>query len=126
MRLVLSSRLEKGMVLGEPIKSPEGKLLLNKGQVLNAFYITRVQKILSKGIYIQESPEEARMYLTELRNILRYIDVCDGNLEEGSLRCDCNISVRPKGDPLGTKVEIKTINTFRFVENAIEFHYLAR
>lgn len=68
-----------------------------------------------------ESPEEARLYLTELRNILRYIDVCDGNLEEGSFRCDANVSVRPAGQKeLGVKAEIKNMNSFRAVQRAIQ------
>ncbi|MBX3019308.1 MAG: Asp-tRNA(Asn)/Glu-tRNA(Gln) amidotransferase subunit GatB [Bdellovibrionaceae bacterium] len=68
------------------------------------------------------SPAEAAEYARTVRQILRYLNVCDGNLEEGSLRCDCNVSVRPVGqEKLGTKVEIKNINSFRFVEKAIEY-----
>jgi aspartyl-tRNA(Asn)/glutamyl-tRNA(Gln) amidotransferase subunit B len=68
------------------------------------------------------SPSEAAAYARSLRQILRYLDVCDGNLEEGSLRCDCNISLRKKGEEkFGTKVEIKNINSFRFVEKALEY-----
>lgn len=68
-----------------------------------------------------ETPEEARLYLTELRNILRYLDVCDGNLEEGSFRCDANVSLRPKGETkLGTKTEIKNMNSFKSVQRAIQ------
>lgn len=68
------------------------------------------------------SPEEARMYLTELRTILRYIGICDGNLEEGSFRCDANVSVRPQGQKeLGTKAELKNMNSFRAVQRAIYF-----
>lgn len=68
-----------------------------------------------------ESAEEARNYLTELRNILRYIDVCDGNLEQGSFRCDANVSIREKGSTeLGTKTEIKNMNSFKAVHRAIE------
>lgn len=68
------------------------------------------------------SPLEAAEYARTIRQILRYLDVCDGNLEEGSMRCDCNVSVRRAGDPkLGTRVEIKNINSFRFVEKAIEY-----
>lgn len=67
------------------------------------------------------SPEEARLYLTELRTILRYLDVCDGNLEEGSFRCDANVSIRPAGaHELGTKTEIKNMNSFRAVQRAIQ------
>lgn len=68
------------------------------------------------------SGKEASEYARTIRQILRYIDVCDGNLEEGSLRCDCNVSVRKVGtEKFGTRVEIKNINSFRFVEKAIEF-----
>jgi aspartyl-tRNA(Asn)/glutamyl-tRNA(Gln) amidotransferase subunit B len=67
------------------------------------------------------SPEEARQYLSELRNILRYIDVCDGNLEEGSFRCDANVSIRPAGSStFGTRTEIKNMNSFRAVQRAIQ------
>jgi len=66
--------------------------------------------------------EEAVAYLKKLRSILRYIGVCDGNMEEGSLRCDANVSIRPKGSKtLGTKVEIKNVNSFRFIQRAIEY-----
>jgi len=68
------------------------------------------------------SAEEARLYLTELRNILRYIDVCDGDLEKGSFRCDANVSIRPVGEKkLGTKAELKNMNSFRAVQRAIQF-----
>lgn len=67
------------------------------------------------------SPAEAAAYGKAIRQIVRYLDVCDGNLEEGSLRCDCNVSVRRPGDKLGTKVELKNLNSFRFVEKAIEY-----
>ena len=66
--------------------------------------------------------DEAYAYLTELRKMLRYLEICDGNMEEGSMRCDANISVRKKGDPkLGTKVEVKNLNSIRNVKRAIEF-----
>lgn len=68
------------------------------------------------------SGKDAGEYARTVRQILRYLDVCDGNLEEGSMRCDCNVSVRKSGDTkLGTRVEIKNINSFRFVEKAIDF-----
>jgi aspartyl-tRNA(Asn)/glutamyl-tRNA(Gln) amidotransferase subunit B len=68
------------------------------------------------------SGEEAYAYLTELRKLVRYLEICDGNMEEGSLRCDANISVRKKGDTkLGTKAEIKNLNSIRNVKRAIEF-----
>ena len=65
--------------------------------------------------------EEAAAYLTELRRLLRYIGVCDGDMEKGSLRCDANVSVRPSETaPFGTRVEIKNLNSIRFVAKAIE------
>jgi aspartyl-tRNA(Asn)/glutamyl-tRNA(Gln) amidotransferase subunit B len=67
-------------------------------------------------------PEEARLYMQKLRDILVWIGVTDGNLEEGSLRCDANVSIRPKGSKeLGTKVEIKNLNSFRFIEKALRY-----
>jgi len=68
------------------------------------------------------SGDEAYAYLSELRKLVRYLDICDGNMEEGSLRCDANISVRKKGDTkLGTKAEIKNLNSIRNVKRAVEF-----
>ncbi len=68
------------------------------------------------------TPGEAVSYLKKLRTILRYIGVCDGNMEEGSLRCDANISLRPKGyEKLGTKTEIKNVNSFRYIQKALEY-----
>jgi aspartyl-tRNA(Asn)/glutamyl-tRNA(Gln) amidotransferase subunit B len=68
------------------------------------------------------SPEEAGAYLRRLRDILVYLEVCDGNMEEGSFRCDANVSVRPKGQQeFGTKAELKNMNSFRNVERAIGY-----
>ncbi len=68
------------------------------------------------------SPEEARLYLTKLRSILQYLGVSTGNMEEGSFRCDANISMRKPGDPLPNwKVEVKNMNSFRAVFRALEF-----
>jgi aspartyl-tRNA(Asn)/glutamyl-tRNA(Gln) amidotransferase subunit B len=68
------------------------------------------------------SAEEAFVYVNLLRKMVRHLDVCDGNMEQGSLRCDVNISVRKKGEEkLGTKVEIKNLNSIRFIKKAIEF-----
>jgi aspartyl-tRNA(Asn)/glutamyl-tRNA(Gln) amidotransferase subunit B len=67
------------------------------------------------------SPEEAGAYLKKLRSIVRYLGTCDGNMDEGSIRCDCNVSVRRPGDELGTRCEIKNVNSFRFVMQAIEY-----
>jgi aspartyl-tRNA(Asn)/glutamyl-tRNA(Gln) amidotransferase subunit B len=68
------------------------------------------------------SPAAAGAYLRKLRAIVRYLGVCDGNLEEGSFRCDANVSIRPAGSTaLGTRSELKNLNSFRFVEKAIEY-----
>ena len=68
------------------------------------------------------SSEEAGAYLRTLRAILQYLGICDGNMEEGSFRCDANVSVRPEGsEALGTKIEIKNLNSFKAVEGAIGF-----
>ncbi len=68
------------------------------------------------------SPEEARLYLQKLRQLLRYLEVCDGNMEEGSFRCDANVSIRPVGSKeLGTKAELKNMNSFRHVKHALEY-----
>ena len=66
--------------------------------------------------------QEAYDYLNEVRRLVRYLDVCDGNMEEGSLRCDANISIRPKGsEKFGTRTEVKNLNSFRNVARAIEY-----
>lgn len=67
------------------------------------------------------SSEEAAAYLTKIRKLVRWIGICDGNMEEGSLRCDANISIRPKGDKkLGTRVEVKNLNSIKHLKHAIE------
>lgn len=71
------------------------------------------------------TPEEAYLYLTKMKQILQYLRICDGNMEEGSLRCDANISVRPVGsEKFGTKTEIKNLNSFRNVERALNYEII--
>ncbi len=67
------------------------------------------------------SPLEAVAYAKELHSLVRYLDICDGNMQEGSFRCDANVSVRHPGGPLGTRREIKNLNSFRFLQQAIEY-----
>jgi aspartyl-tRNA(Asn)/glutamyl-tRNA(Gln) amidotransferase subunit B len=67
------------------------------------------------------SPEEGGLYLKKLRSILRYLGTCDGDMDKGSMRCDVNVSVRKPGDPLGTRCEIKNVNSVRFLMKAVEF-----
>jgi aspartyl-tRNA(Asn)/glutamyl-tRNA(Gln) amidotransferase subunit B len=68
------------------------------------------------------SPQEAGTYLRQLRSIVRYLGICDGNLEEGSFRCDANVSIRPRGEQkLGTRTELKNLNSFKHVEKALVY-----
>ena len=68
------------------------------------------------------SPAEAVAYMRAVHQLVRYLDICDGNMQEGSFRCDANVSVRPRGEEkFGTRTELKNLNSFRFVEKAIEF-----
>ena len=69
------------------------------------------------------SAEEVVSYMSSLRQVLMYIDVCDGNMQEGSLRADVNLSVRKKGGELGTRCEIKNLNSFKFIRQAIEYEF---
>ena len=73
---------------------------------------------------VMRHPEEAYAYLTEVRKLVRYLEICDGNMQEGSLRCDANISVRKRGDTaFGKKVEVKNMNSIRNVQRAIEHEF---
>jgi aspartyl-tRNA(Asn)/glutamyl-tRNA(Gln) amidotransferase subunit B len=68
------------------------------------------------------SAKEAVAYMRKIHSLVRYLEICDGNMQEGSLRCDANVSVRPKGETrLGTRAELKNLNSFRFVEKAINY-----
>lgn len=68
------------------------------------------------------SPEEALSYLKQLHALVQYLEICDGNMQEGSFRCDVNLSIRPQGEiKLGTRTEIKNVNSFRFIERAINY-----
>ena len=68
------------------------------------------------------TPQEAYAYLTKIKQIVQYLEICDGNMEEGSLRCDANVSVRPRGQKeFGTRTELKNMNSFRNVEKAIDY-----
>src|SRR5881398_683938 len=70
------------------------------------------------------SSDEAKAYVTKLRTILRYLGTCDGDMEKGNLRADVNVSVRRPGEPLGTRCEIKNVNSIRFIGQAIEYEAL--
>ncbi len=68
------------------------------------------------------SAKEAVAYMKKIHTLVRYLEICDGNMQEGSFRCDANVSVRPRGrEKFGTRAEIKNLNSFRFVEKAIHY-----
>lgn len=105
------------------LEEDAGKLIHQKGSKsfvdLNRAGIPLIEIVSEPDI---QSSAEAYNYLTELKKILQYLEICDGNMEEGSLRCDANISIRKKGESkLGVKTEIKNLNSFRNVERALNF-----
>ena len=99
---------------------PAGKEKLTESRIdVNRCGIPLIEIVSEPDI---DSPEEAYLYLTRLKQLLLYLEVSDCNMEEGSLRCDANISVRPETtDKLGVKTELKNLNSFRYVEKALKF-----
>lgn len=105
-----------------------GKLIHSAGSIVNSEYslvdcnragIPLIEIVTAPDL---KSPRQARLFLEQLRLVMRWIGVSDGKMEEGSLRCDANISLKPQGSPiLGTKVEIKNLNSFRALERALEY-----
>jgi aspartyl-tRNA(Asn)/glutamyl-tRNA(Gln) amidotransferase subunit B len=129
-------------IVGEgtlPIDMPEGEKLVgierlhmeqDAGKSLHDQHPSKSYIDLNRsGVALMEivsrpdmrSAEEAAAYVRKLRSILRYLGTCDGNMQEGSLRCDANVSVRKPGGELGTRCEIKNLNSIRFLQQAIEF-----
>ncbi len=104
-----------------------GKLLHGEGKEDERFSFVDLNRTGVPLIEIvsepeMRSPEEAQAYLKVLRDILVYLGICDGNMEEGSFRCDANVSIRPEGgEKLGTKAELKNMNSFKYVKEAIEY-----
>jgi len=101
-----------------------GKLLHDPGGAFSRVDLNRTGVPLIEIVSEPDmrSPEEAVAYLKSLHSILRYLDICDGNMEEGSFRCDANVSIRPKGgEGFGTRTEIKNVNSFRFIEKALQY-----
>lgn len=105
------------------LEQDAGKSLHDQNPTLSFIDLNRAGVALMEIVSEPDmrSAEEAGAYLKKLRSILRYLGTCDGNMEEGSMRCDCNVSVRRPGDPLGTRCEIKNVNSIRFVQQAIEY-----
>ncbi|MFH1090835.1 MAG: Asp-tRNA(Asn)/Glu-tRNA(Gln) amidotransferase subunit GatB [Pseudomonadota bacterium] len=106
------------------LEEDAGKLIHGENQPLSYvdFNRTGVPLIEIVGEPDLNGPEEAATYLKTLRDILVYLEICDGNMEEGSLRCDANVSLRPVGrKELGTRTELKNMNSFRNVQRALEY-----
>jgi aspartyl-tRNA(Asn)/glutamyl-tRNA(Gln) amidotransferase subunit B len=104
------------------LEQDAGKLIHDQHPTMSLVDLNRagvaLMEIVSKPDL--RSSEEAKAFLTKLRGVLRYLGTCDGDMEKGSLRADVNVSVRRPGDPLGTRCEIKNVNSIRFVGLAIE------
>jgi aspartyl-tRNA(Asn)/glutamyl-tRNA(Gln) amidotransferase subunit B len=113
IRLHLEEDAGKSLHDGMPESDSKSYVNLNRSGV-------PLVEIVSKPDF--RSSQEAYDYLTHVRKTLLYLGVCDGNMEEGSLRCDANVSVRPAGSAeFGTKVEIKNLNSFRFLQRALDY-----
>jgi aspartyl-tRNA(Asn)/glutamyl-tRNA(Gln) amidotransferase subunit B len=104
------------------VEQDAGKLMHDQHATMSYVDLNRAGVALMEIVSRPDmrSPEEAGAYLRKLRAILRYVGSCDGNMEEGSMRADVNVSVRKPGDDLGTRCEIKNVNSVRFVMQAIE------
>ncbi|MEY4837683.1 MAG: hypothetical protein RLZZ475_1542, partial [Pseudomonadota bacterium] len=104
------------------VEQDAGKLMHDQHPTMSYVDLNRsgvaLMEIVSKPD--MRSPAEAGAYLRKLRAILRYVGSCDGNMEEGSMRADVNVSVRKVGEPFGTRTETKNVNSVRFVMQAIE------
>jgi aspartyl-tRNA(Asn)/glutamyl-tRNA(Gln) amidotransferase subunit B len=101
-----------------------GKLVHDEGRPVSYVDLNRTGTPLIEIVSEPDirSPEEAAEYIKKIRQLVRYLDISDGNMDEGSLRCDANISLRPAGETeLGTKTELKNMNSFRHVQKALEY-----
>src|SRR6187397_1606793 len=105
------------------LEQDAGKLLHDQNPTMSFVDLNRcgvaLMEIVSKPDI--RSSEQAKAYVTKLRSILRYLGTCDGDMEKGNLRADVNVSVRKPGDALGTRCEIKNVNSVRFIGQAIEY-----
>ena len=106
------------------LEEDAGKLIHDEREPLSYVDLNRTGTPLLEIVSEPDlrSPQEAYAYLRKLHAILRYLDICDGNMQEGSFRCDANISLRPVGQSeFGTRTELKNMNSFRNVQNALEY-----
>ena len=106
------------------LEEDAGKSLHDNDEVYSSIDLNRAGTPLLEIVTepVIRSGEQAYQFLYEIRKLVRYLDICDGNMEQGRLRCDANVSVRKKGDlKLGTRIEIKNLNSMRFVREAINY-----
>ena len=125
LELTLEDKTKRVHIQRIHMEEDAGKLLHNTGHTdvshvdLNRCSMPLIEIVSGPDL---SSPAEASDYLKKLRNILVYLEVCDGNMQEGSLRCDANVSIRPVGSTnFGTRAEIKNVNSFKFLESAIAY-----
>ena len=124
IEIELNGRKKKINLVRIHMEEDAGKLVHDEKQPYSYVDFNRAGVPLLEIVSKPEisSPEEAVAYLKTLRRIVRYLGICDGNMEEGSLRCDANVSVKPKGsEKFGTKVELKNMNSFKHVEKALAY-----
>jgi len=127
IEIVVDGTIKKIGITRIHMEEDAGKNIHDSGSVGGNFSFVDLNRTGVPLMEIVSEPDirtsvEAVEYMKKLRAILRYLGVCDGNMEQGSLRCDANVSVRPVGhDGFGVKTEIKNINSFRFVEKALEY-----
>jgi len=106
------------------LEEDAGKSIHDKFKKATAIDLNRAGTPLLEIVSEPElnSPEEASAYMQKIHQIVKYLEICDGNMQEGSFRCDANVSLKPKGaKKLGTRTEIKNLNSFKFVEKAITY-----
>lgn len=124
VEFIINDEHKKINLVRAHLEEDAGKSLHEDFQGLSGIDLNRAGTPLLEIVSEPElrSAEEAVIYLKTLHSLVRYLDICDGNMQEGSFRCDANVSVRPVGQAkLGTRTEIKNVNSFRFVERAINF-----
>lgn len=121
LEIFFNSEFKKIAIERAHLEEDAGKSLHKEGATLVDFNRSGAPLLEIVSEAVLTSPQEAAEYARQMRQLLLYTEVCDGNLQEGSMRCDCNISLCKPGAAWGTKVEIKNINSFKFIEKALEY-----
>ena len=124
LRVLVGEQVKEIGITRIHMEEDAGKSLHGSGERMSSVDLNRTGVPLLEIVSEPDmrSPQEAVAYLKSLRAILTYLDICDGNMEEGSFRCDANISLRPRGQGrFGTRTELKNLNSFRHVQRALEY-----